>query len=112
MRKLLIAFAGIAVAFAGTAEARQYSNTVKCAKWRHGKCVTWKRLTRAQAHRYAMGHVFGPTYRYTAFTDLPNPYVVRYHLSPDVRYVRSGNTIYVVDPSSYAVTQIIDAVTP
>jgi hypothetical protein len=104
----LLALAGAAVVLTPiTAEARHYSNAVKCTKWRHGKCVAWHRMTRAQARRYAVGHVFGPTYTYTEFSALPHPYVERYHLTPDGRYVRMGNTLYVVDPGSYAVTRVI-----
>lgn len=60
--------------------------------------------------RYRVGYVFGPDYRYTAYTALPQPYVVRYHLSPDYRYVYTGNTVYVVDPTTYAITRILNAI--
>lgn len=60
-------------------------------------------------NRYRVGYVFGPSYGYTAYSALPQPYVTRYHLSPDYRYVYSGNTIYVVDPTTYAITRILNA---
>jgi len=56
-----------------------------------------------------MGHVFGPNYGYTAYNALPHPYVVRYHLNPDYRYVYNNGYIYVVDPRTYAITRILQA---
>jgi len=56
-----------------------------------------------------MGHVFGPNYGYTAYNALPHPYVARYHLNPDYRYVYNNGYIYVVDPTSYAITRILQA---
>jgi hypothetical protein len=56
-----------------------------------------------------MGHVFGPNYDYTAYNALPHPYVVRYHLNPDYRYVYNNGYIYVVDPTTYAITRILQA---
>ena len=35
----------------------------------------------------------------------------QYGLRPNYRYVYRDNQIYVVDPTTYAVTRIIDAVT-
>jgi hypothetical protein len=60
--------------------------------------------------RYRVGYVFGPDYGYTAYNALPQPYVVRYHLSPDYRYVYTGNTVYVVDPTTYAITRILNGI--
>jgi hypothetical protein len=112
MKIVLLALTGTAVALTAVpADARHYSNTMTCTKWRHGKCVTYKRLTRAQERKYNVGYVFAPTYDFTALTAIPHPYVERYHLGPDERYVYSGNTIYVVDPTSRAVTKVIE-VTP
>ena len=114
MRTVFLALAGAAVAVTAVpAEARHYSNVVKCTKYRHGKCVRWNRLTRKQARReaYKVGYVFGPNYNYTEVAALPQPVVVRYHLNPDYRYVYRDNYVYVVDPKTYAVTRIIDALT-
>jgi hypothetical protein len=114
MMKALLAAGAAAVAFTAVpADAKHYSRAVECSKYRHGRCVAWKRLTRAQARHaraYRVGYRFGPGYGYTAYTALPRPYVTRYHLSPDYRYVYSGNTIYVVDPATYAITRVINGI--
>lgn len=60
--------------------------------------------------RYRVGYVFGPDYGYTTYSALPQPYVTRYHLSPDYRYVYTGNTVYVVDPTTYAITRILNGI--
>ena len=60
--------------------------------------------------RYRVGYVFGPSYAYTNYGALPAPYVTRYHLSPDYRYVYTGNTVYVVDPTTYAITRILSGI--
>jgi hypothetical protein len=116
MNKFFVAFAGVAVAAAGLAaapaQARHYTNRVACTRWHNHRCVSWQRLTRAQVRRRAawrMGHVFGPNYGYTAYNALPHPYVVRYHLNPDYRYVYNGGYIYVVDPTTYAITRVLQA---
>lgn len=111
MTKAFLALGVAAVALTVTpADARRhYTNHVACSKYRHGRCVAWHRLTRAQARRagYRVGYVFGPSYSYTAYDALPRPYVTRYHLSPDNRYVYNNGYIYVVDPTTYAITRIL-----
>lgn len=57
---------------------------------------------------YHVGYRFGPRYAYTDYGTLPQPYVRRYHLRPNYRYVREGNRIYVVDPATYAITRILN----
>jgi hypothetical protein len=113
MTKLLLALGVAAVALTATpSEARRhYTNITQCTKYRHGRCVQWRRLTRAQARRagYRVGHRFGPRYSYTAYNALPHTYVVRYHLTPMYRYVYNGGYIYVVDPTTYAITRILNA---
>lgn len=110
--KLILALSAAATALAAVpADARHYTNRVVCARWHAHRCVEWRRLTVSQARRraaaYRMGYVFGPNYGYTAYPALPHPYVVRYRLSPDYRYVYNGGYIYVVNPTTYAVTRII-----
>ena len=39
------------------------------------------------------------------------PCVSRYHLSPNNRYVYTNGYIYQVDPTTYAVQRVIDAIT-
>lgn len=109
--KLHIVFAGaLSVALLATPAAarhhyRHHART--CVRMHHGHCTAYAAVR--TRHAYRVGYVFGPTYGYTAYSALPQPYVVRYHLSPDYRYVYSGNTIYVVDPATYAITRILNA---
>ena len=114
MTKTLLALGAAAVAFTATpADAKRYTNVTKCTKYRNGHCVRWKRLTVKQARHagYRVGYRFGPTYSYTAYGALPRTYVRRYSLSPRYRYVYRDNYIYQVDPTTYAVTRVIDALT-
>lgn len=115
--KMLLALTGAAVVMtAAPADARNprhhhYRSAMVCAKYRHHHCVAYRTASlRPHLVRYRTGYVFGPSYNYTAYSALPSPYVTRYHLSPDYRYVYSGNTIYVVDPTSYAITRIINGI--
>lgn len=109
MMKALLACAALTATLSALpADARQYSNTIACSGWRNGQCVAWNRLTRKQEREVAVGTVFGPDYSYYApFSSIPEPVVTQYHLSPDYRYVTADGYVYVVDPHSYAVTQVI-----
>jgi hypothetical protein len=109
MMKPFLALAGAAVAISAVpADARTYSNTIACSGWRNGQCVAWNRLTLKQARQIQVGYVFGPNYTYySPFSDLPQPMVTQYSLSPDYRYVTADGYIYVVDPKTYAVTKVI-----
>jgi len=80
-----------------------------CAKWRHGQCVRWSK--HARRAMWNTGYRFGPRYGYTSYRTLPRTYVQRYDLSPRYRYVYRDNYIYQVDPSTYAITRVIDALT-
>ena len=110
MTKAFLALGAAAVLSAAPAAAeKHYSNYVQYSKVKNGSCVSWKRLTRGAAARaYANGYVFGPKYDYTPFSMLPPDYVSQYSLAPDGRYVYSNGYIYVVDPTTYAVTRVID----
>ena len=118
MLKPLLALAGAAVVMTASstpAEARHVRvSTTVCTKWRHGTCIrsrTVVRSARAMRHgRYRVGYRFGPDYSYSAYNTIPQTYVSRYSLSPNYRYVRSGNTVYVVDPTTYAVTRILSGI--
>jgi hypothetical protein len=109
MRKILFALSGAAVALtAMPTDARHYSNTIACSGWRDGQCVAWNRLTVKQARGIQVGYVFGPNYSYYSdFSTLPQTVVTQYHLSPDNRYVSTNGYVFVVDPHTYAVTQVI-----
>lgn len=117
MLKPILALTGAAfVMTSAAAEARPHhmrSSTTVCTKWRHGTCVrshTVVRDARAMGGRYRVGYRFGPDYSYSAFNTIPQRYVTRYNLNPDYRYVYNGNTVYVVDPTTYAVTRILNGI--
>ena len=119
MKILALAIGTAAVALsaapASANHGRHYAHHARtCAKWRHGHCVRWENhgyaMSTARHARYKVGYRFGPSYGYTAYSALPQPYVTRYHLSPDYRYVYSGNTVYVVDPTTYAITRILNGI--
>jgi hypothetical protein len=111
MTKALLALGAASVALmAAPTDARHYSNVVQCAKYRHGRCVQWNRLTRGQARRqaaYQVGYTFGPDYSYTEVSTLPGPFVTRYHLGPDFRYVNRDGYVYVVNPNTYRVVRVL-----
>ena len=120
MIKPFLALAGAAVVMtaipAAPADARHRvrTKTVVCTKWRHGHCIRSKTIVRRAAAvrpaRYRVGYRFGPSYSYTAYSAIPRTYVSRYNLSPAYRYVYSGGgPVYVVDPATYAITRILNA---
>ena len=106
---MILALGAAAVAMTAIpAQARQYSNTIACSGWRNGQCVAWNRLTREQAHQIKVGYEFGPDYTYySPYSSIPQTVVTQYHLDPNFRYVTSNGYTYVVDPHTYAVTQVI-----
>ena len=112
MKTLLALGAAAVVVSAAPADAKRYTNITKCAKYRHGRCVAWKRLTVKQARRagYRVGYRFGPRYSYTAYNALPQPLVTQYNLRPGYRYVYRDNYVYVVNPRTYAIERVIDAI--
>ena len=119
MKLLLVLAASASIALAASPTTAQQHHGYRhhdreCAIWRHGHCARWMNhgytVSTARHGRYRVGYVFGPSYGYTAYGALPQPYVIRYHLSPNYRYVYTGNTIYVVDPTTYAVTRILNAI--
>jgi hypothetical protein len=105
MRKVLFAVSSAAVALVvstGPAPAKTYV----CTKWDNGVCVSTHRVKGTPP--YAVGYVFGPNYTYTTVADIPPPVVSYYKLGSDKRYVYSNGYLYEVDPTTYAVTQVID----
>ena len=114
MTKTLLALGAAAVALTGvatSADAQYRHHGRDCARWRHGHCVRWmnqgyyRSMSRHEAYR--VGYRFGPDYSYTEYSAIPRTYVTRYHLDPNNRYVYSNNTVYVVDPATYAITRIL-----
>ena len=113
MTKTLLALGAAAVALTGftastSADARNRHHGKVCKKWRHHHCVSYGYGRHA---RWTTGYRFGPRYAYTSYRMLPRTYVRQYDLNPDYRYVYRDNYIYVVDPRTYAVTRVIDALT-
>jgi hypothetical protein len=103
MRKFLLALTGAGVALTTAAAAAPVTGEV-CTKYKNGTCVSTHKV---RGSPYKVGYVFGPTYTYTSVSDLPQTVVTEQHLSPDGRYVYRDGYLYVVDPKSYAVTQVI-----
>lgn len=103
MKKLLLALSGAALV-ASTAPASP--KTYVCTKWKDGICVSMHRVKGTPP--YAVGYVYGPTYAYTALSDIPQPVVTYYKLGSDMRYVYSDGYLYEIDPTTYAVTKVID----
>jgi len=107
MRKLLLALSGAAVALT-VAPAGAKDKTYVCTKWHDGVCISTHRVKGVAP--YKVGYAFTPTYAYTPISDIPAPVVSYYHLSPDGRYVYSNGYVYVVDPTTYAVTRVLDVI--
>jgi hypothetical protein len=107
MRKVLLALSGVALGLTTAPLASKPVTGFTCTKWKDGVCVSTHRV-RGSPPAYAVGYSFGPTYTYTAYSDLPQPVVTYYHLDPNGRYVYTNGYVYVVDPTTYAVTKVID----
>jgi hypothetical protein len=105
MRKVLftLSVAGLALS-AAPASAKTYV----CVKWDNGVCVSMHRVKGEKPAPYAVGYVFGPDYSYTAVSDVPQPVVTYYKLGTGMRYVYNNGYLYEVDPTTYAVTKVID----
>lgn len=104
MTKILFALTGAAVALSATpslAQTQTVAKGVTCTKYVNGQCTETHKV------KYKVGYVFGPSYNYTAVTDLPPAVVTQYSLTPDYKYVNADGNIYVVDPHNYAVTRVI-----
>jgi len=110
MKMLFLALGGAAVALTAVpAEARHHARHMVCAKARHGHCIAYRAAGVRHMARWRTGYVFGPNYAYTSYTAVPRVYRTRYHLSPDYRYVYNNGYIYVVDPATYAITRVLNA---
>jgi hypothetical protein len=106
MRKLLLALSGAAAALTAV-PASTAPKAFVCTRWKNGICVSTHRV-RGMPAPYKVGYVFGPNYAYTTYNDLPQPVVTYYHLPSGDRYVYSNGYVYVVDPTTYAVSRVID----
>ena len=109
MKLVFLALGAAAVALsAAPADARHHGwayGRAACAKWRHGYCVRWRHGRHMAS--YNVGYMFGPDYGYTEFGALPPPFVTRYHLRENFRYVNRNGVVYVVNPRSYRVVRVI-----
>jgi hypothetical protein len=103
MRSVLLALSGAALVLS-TAPAS--AKTYVCTKWDNGVCVSMHRVKGTPPR--AIGYVYGPNYGYTTLSDIPQPVVTYYKLGSDMRYVYSDGYLYEVDPTTYAVTKVID----
>lgn len=103
MRMFILALSGIALA---ASAAPGSAKTYVCTKWDNGVCISMHRVKGTPP--FAVGYSFGPNYTYTSVSDIPQPVVTYYKLGPDKRYVYSDGYLYEVDPTTYAVTQVID----
>jgi hypothetical protein len=105
--KILFAVAAAAAVTlaAAPAVARPHSDRAGCMNWRNGHCVGERRAM------YRVGYRFGPRYGYTPYGQLPRTYLSQYRLRPGYRYVYRDNVVYVVNPRTYAVERVINAMT-
>ena len=108
MKRILFALSGAAaVALTSVPAIEAQAKTYVCTHWKDGVCISAHRVKGAK-DAYKVGYVFGPTYSYTTYADIPTEVSGYYHLDSNGRYVYSDGYVYVVDPTSYAVTRVID----
>jgi hypothetical protein len=100
---LLLALSGAALVVSTTPAS---AKTYVCTKWDNGVCLSMHRVKGTPP--YKVGYVFGPNYTYTTLTDIPQPVVTYYKLGSTDRYVYNNGYLYEVDPTTYAVTKVID----
>ena len=103
MNRLMLAVPAVALALSAMPGS---AKTYVCTKWDNGVCVSTHRVKGTPP--FAVGYTFGPNYAYTSVSDIPQPVVTYYKLGADKRYVYSDGYLYEVDPTTYAVTQVID----
>jgi hypothetical protein len=106
MKYALLAVPALALAFSASPGS---AKTYVCTKWDNGVCVSTHRVKGTPP--FAVGYSFGPSYSYTDLSAIPQPVVTYYKLGPDHRYVYNDGYLYEVDPTTYAVTQVIDTFT-
>jgi hypothetical protein len=106
MRTILIGLSSAAAALAVTAAPAPAKSYV-CTKWDNGVCNSMHRVKGTPPAR-AVGYVYGPNFTYTPLSDIPQPVVTYYKLGSDMRYVYDDGYLYEVDPTTYAVTKVID----
>lgn len=114
MKTLIALSAAVAVALpAAPALARPHSGQMMAKQMKHDQKHARKAARHAakdQARLFRMGQRVPRSYAWTPYAQLPQAYVSQYSLSPDYRYVYRDNYIYVVDPRTYAVSRVLEAV--
>jgi len=105
MRSVLLALSGAALVLS---TAPVSAKTYVCTRWKDGVCLSMHRVHGSDQAPFATGYVFGPKYSYTAISDIPQPVVTYYKLGSGMRYVYNDGYLYEVDPTTYAVTKVID----
>jgi Ni/Co efflux regulator RcnB len=127
--KTILALTAAAVAFtAAPADAKHNKNDQgqsNCKQWSNGNCIATRSFgrdraqyvhqrnsARKQARLFAMGQRVPRNYgSWTPYNQIPQTYVSQYNLNPNYRYINRGGYIYVVDPQTYAVQRVIEALT-
>ena len=109
MKTVLIVAAAAAAFTATPAAAKTDPTKFGCTQMQNGECTSWTEMTGAQARRVRTGDVFGPKYPYyITISDLPPDMVREYELESKDRFIgTSTGYLFVVDPYSYKVTQVI-----
>jgi hypothetical protein len=109
MKAVLFVAAAAVALIAVPAVAKSDPTKLGCTQVQNGQCVSWNELTAEQARRVRTGDVFGPNYPYyLSVSDLPQDMVREYELESKDRYVGTSNGyLFVVDPYSFKVTQVI-----
>lgn len=75
-------------------------------RWKNNGCVPPGQLKR----RYAIGTRLDRDYGYTPYASIPVAYRTYYGLPDNYRYIYRDGYIYQVDPTSYIVRQVIEAI--
>ena len=109
MRAVLFVAAVAGALIAVPVAAKPDPSKLGCTQIQNDKCVSWKELTADQARRVRTGDVFGPDYPYyISLSDLPPDMAREYELDAKESYIgTSTGYLFVVDPYSYKVTQVI-----
>jgi hypothetical protein len=109
MKPILFLGAAAVALVAVPAAAKTDPSKLGCTQVQNGECTSWNELTADQARRVRPGDVFGPKYPYyISFSELPDDMVREYDLEGKDRYIgTSSGYLFVVDPYSFKVTQVI-----
>lgn len=109
MKAVLCLAAAAAASIAGPAAAKSDPSKFGCTQVQNGECVSWNELTAEQARRVRPGVIFGPKYPYyITINEVPQDMVREYDLESKDRYIgTSSGYLFVVDPYSFKVTQVI-----